>query len=378
MRGRARPAYAVTVSGAENAFTSALLTRVLAAAHRNHPGVEGDWGLTRPLTRRRRALDALERLGAHARFARRHYEPDLAGPALAEIVAHADGLAATADLFADDASRELLLEVMVARVLGEHHARLPVTQRDYRAAVKRIDEQSREAEGVERNQHGTPLHRYCVTARGGEIRLIGLAFMVHEFFGEEQYALDRGGIRVAAEPGDVVVDAGGGWGETALYFADAVGDRGRVVAFEFVPDNLRLLEANLALNPRLRDRVEIVPHPTWHTAGESLRFDAAGGQTALAEQGRSEVLTQSIDSVCEGMRVDLIKLDVEGAEMATLRGAEQTIRAHRPKLALSVYHSIADMADIPAWVDDLGLGYRLYLDHRWPGPAETILFAQPA
>lgn len=371
MRGRARPAYAVTVSGAENAFTSALLTRVLAAAHRNQPGVEGEWGLAVPLTRRRRALDALERVGARGRFARRHYEPELAGPALAEIVAHADGLAAAADLFADDASRELLLDVLVARVLGEHHARLPVSQRDFRDAAERIVP---EAENVERNRDGTPLHRYRV----GDVRLIGLAFMVHEFFGEEQYALDRGGIRVAAEPGDVVVDAGGGWGETALYFADAVGDGGRVVAFEFVPDNLRLLEANLALNPRLRERVHVVPHPTWHTAGEPLRFDAAGAQTALAEQGRSEVLTQSIDSVCDGMRVDLIKLDVEGAEMATLRGAEQTIRAHRPKLALSVYHSIDDFVDIPAWVDGLDLGYRLYLDHRWPGPAETILFAQPA
>ena len=75
---------------------------MLEAAYRNAPGVEGEWGLARPLTRRRRALDALERLGAHGRFARRHYEPDLAGPALAEIVAHADGLAAAADLFADD------------------------------------------------------------------------------------------------------------------------------------------------------------------------------------------------------------------------------------------------------------------------------------
>lgn len=355
---------------APEAFTTALLTRVLDAAYRNAPGVEGEWGLARPLSRRRRALDALERLGAHGRFARRHYEPELAGPALAEIVAHADGLAAAADLFADDSSRELLLEVMVARVLGEHHARLPVTQSDVRASVERIHA---EAQSVEHDDAGTPLHRYRV----GDVRVIGVAYMVHEFFGEEQYALDRAGVRVAADPGDVVVDAGGGWGETALYFADAVGEHGRVLAFEFVPDNLRLFEANLALNPRLRDRIELIPHPTWHTAAEPLRFDAAGGQTALADQGQSEVLTETIDSVAGGGRVDFIKLDVEGAEMATLRGAEQTIRAHRPKLALSIYHSIADMTDIPAWVHGLDLGYELYVDHRWPGPAETILFARP-
>ena len=62
--------------------------------------------------------------------------------------------------------------------------------------------------------------------------------------------------------------------------------------------------------------------------------------------------------------------------MAALLGAELTIRTHRPKLALSVYHSVADFVAIPAWIQELDLGYRLYLDHRWPGPAETILFAQ--
>ena len=312
------------------------------AAHRNAPGVEGEWGLARPLSRRRRALDALERLGAHGRFARRHYEPELAGPALAEIVAHADGLAAAADLFADDSSRELLLEVMVARVLGEHHARLPVTQSDVRASVERIHA---EAQSVEHDHAGTPLHRYRV----GDVRVIGVAYMVHEFFGEEQYALDRGSARVRAEPGDTVVDGGGGWGETALYFADAVGESGRVLTFEFEPDNLRLLHANLALNPRLSDRVDVCPHPVWDTVGQPLRFDGAGGQTSVGgAEGAQQALTETIDNVAAGRRVDFIKLDVEGAEMAALRGAEQTIRTHRSKLALSVYHSIADFVAIPA------------------------------
>ncbi len=366
------------VSGAPNSFTSRLFTQVLDAAYRNQPGVEGEWGLALPLSRRRRALDALERAGAHGRFARRHYEPELAGPALAEISALAEGLERTSGLLADAASRELLIDVLCMRVLGEHHVTLPVSQSDVRAAAHRLDTTCREATAVDRAAGGEPLHRYRVAACGGDVRVIGRAFMVHEFFGEEQYALDREGVRVAAHAGDVVVDAGGGWGETALYFAAAVGDRGRVLTFEFVPDNLHLLQANLDLNPRLRDRVRVIAHPTWDTAGQTLRFDADGGQTTLGDRGASEALTETIDSACGGTRVDFIKLDVEGAEMATLRGAEQTIRAHRPKLALSVYHSVADLVDVPAWVHGLDLGYRLYLQHRWPGPAETILFAQPA
>ncbi len=360
------------------AFTTRLFTRLLDAAHRNQPGVEGDWGLGLALTRRRRALDALERAAAPGRFARRHYEPEVAAPVLADITTHAPGLARTSELLADDRSRELLLDVLCVRVLGEHHVRLPVSQADVRDAAAQLDATAREAEAVERTHTGEPLHRYRVRGAGGDVQLIGRAFMVHEFFGDEQYALDRGPVQMRARAGDTVVDGGGGWGETALYFADAVGPEGRVLSFEFVPDNLRLLSANLELNQRLAGQIEVVPNPLWHTADQTLRFDADGGQTVLAEHGAGEVRTESIDNFAGGRRIDLIKLDVEGAEMAALRGAEQTIRAHRPKLALSVYHSIADMAAIPAWVDDLDLGYRLYLDHRWPGPAETILFAQPA
>ena len=64
--------------------------------------------------------------------------------------------------------------------------------------------------------------------------------------------------------------------------------------------------------------------------------------------------------------------------MAALRGAEQTIRAHRPKArAVGLPLDLRTSSAIPAWIQGLDLGYRLYLDHRWPGPAETILFAQP-
>ena len=366
------------VPAASEAFTTSLLTRILDAAHRNQPGVEGDWGLALPLSRRRRALDAVERIGARGRFARRHYEPDVAGPVLAEITGLAPGLARTSELLADDLSRELLLDVLCVRVLGDHHVRLPVSQAHVRDAAAELDATSREAEAVEHTRDHAPLHRYRVRGRGGDVRLIGRAFMVHEFFGEEQYALDRDGVTVAAGPGDTVIDAGGGWGETALYFADAVGPHGRVVSFEFAPDNLRLMRAGLELNPSLAERIEVVPHPTWDYPGQAMRFDEAGGQTILAGHGQSEARTETIDNVCAGTAVDFIKLDVEGAEMPSLRGAEQTIRAHRPALAVSVYHSVSDMVDVPAWVNGLDLGYRLFLQHRWPGPAETILFAQPA
>ena len=199
--------------------------------------------------------------------------------------------------------------------------------------------------------------------------------MVHEFFGEEQYALERAGVQLRAEPGDVVVGRRRGLGRDGALLRRR-GRAGRAACWRSSSrPTISVFGREPGPEPRLRDRVEIVPRPLWDAAGQPLRFDEAGGQTSVAGSGAQEVLTETIDARRRRRAVDFIKLDVEGAEMAALRGAEQTIRAHRPKLALSVYHSVGDMADIPAWVDGLGLGYRLYLDHRWPGPAETILFA---
>ena len=54
----------------------------------------------------------------------------------------------------------------------------------------------------------------------------------------------------------------------------------------------------------------------------------------------------------------MIKLDVEGAELETIEGALETIRACRPVLLISVYHTPQDFFEIKPLLESLGLGYR--------------------
>ena len=75
-------------------------------------------------------------------------------------------------------------------------------------------------------------------------------------------------------------------------------------------------------------------------------------------------------------KADFIKMDIEGAEQQALRGAEKSIRRFKPKLAITVYHSLEDFWEIPQWIAQLGLEYKLYLRHFTIHQEETVLFAK--
>lgn len=76
-------------------------------------------------------------------------------------------------------------------------------------------------------------------------------------------------------------------------------------------------------------------------------------------------------------KVDFIKMDIEGAEMKALKGAEQTLIKHRPQLAISIYHSNNDMQDIPIYLHNILKNYIFKIGQYSPDNDETILYAIP-
>ena len=68
-----------------------------------------------------------------------------------------------------------------------------------------------------------------------------------------------------------------------------------------------------------------------------------------------------------------IKMDIEGSEMAALKGAAEIIKKHMPYLAICVYHRKNDLTEIPSFIADLGCEYDYYLR----GGFHTILWAIP-
>lgn len=97
----------------------------------------------------------------------------------------------------------------------------------------------------------------------------------------------------------------------------------------------------------------------------ALRPDVAAGTSA-------NVVT--LDEYLNGSPITFLKADVEGMEVALLRGARETIRRQRPKIAICVYHYPADIPDIADYLSELVPAYRFALRQHSPQLLETVLY----
>jgi FkbM family methyltransferase len=138
------------------------------------------------------------------------------------------------------------------------------------------------------------------------------------------------------KPGMTFVDVGANKGDFTLLAAKMMGDRGRIIAFEPVPDNLHWLRKSIALNGYRS--IEVVEIALSDSAGRALIHlgPFSGWHSLLDTEGGTgetiEVETQTLDAFLEerGASADVIKIDVEGAELQVLKGAERTLAAGRP------------------------------------------------
>ena len=178
--------------------------------------------------------------------------------------------------------------------------------------------------------------------------------------------------RCEARAGDVVLDCGAFTGNTSLYFAQKVGPAGKVFAFEPIPSIFEKLKKNTAGVANIK---AIKAAVTGHSG--VIDFEERGAGSYQSEFGSLEVKAVGIDDFCRSTRlsrVDFIKMDIEGSEEAALRGAAETIKRFRPRMALSAYHKSVDIVNLPVLVHDLAPGYSFALRHGSNTKCETVLY----
>jgi FkbM family methyltransferase len=183
---------------------------------------------------------------------------------------------------------------------------------------------------------------------------------------------------VCVRPGDVVLDIGGMYGETAIFYANKTGKNCTVYTFEPSPSHLPVIRARIE---GLGDVIRLVPKGAW-SRSETLCFDADypdydPGSHRICENGKETIDVIDIDTFFKDKcsSVDLIKMDIEGAEMDALQGSKNTIAKHLPRLQISIYHKPSHLWEILEYIDSLAPGYEFYVGHHSTIPTETVLYA---
>lgn len=93
------------------------------------------------------------------------------------------------------------------------------------------------------------------------------------------------------------------------------------------------------------------------------------------EDDLSQVEIIPLDTVTKDLTVGFIKMDIEGAELDALCGAQETILRDKPFLAICAYHRQGDVIAIMDFLHKLVPEYRFWLRHYAPFATETVLYA---
>lgn len=290
-------------------------------------------------------------------------------------------------LWKDDFSRGLYLRLLQYRTLGHLHIRIrdDMNWTTVNAFYERAKTYDAGASKIKFNGFLGPLrHHAHIPADGSEIKLDAWSVNVAYGLGMEnhrQYYFCRDGVQIRPEAGDYVIDGGACFGDTAVFFASSVGPEGRVFAFDPLPVHVEIARFNVEQN-NFGQRITVTQagigassNHVAETAGElsktaSPGFSLAGRENMVPIVSIDDALMQA-----ETGKVDFIKMDIEGFELGALHGAAETIRRHKPKLAISIYHKLEDFFAIPLYLKEQYPFYDFYLDHYTIFDEETVLYA---
>lgn len=161
----------------------------------------------------------------------------------------------------------------------------------------------------------------------------------------------------------------------------------KIYAFELIYEKVK--NKSIAHIIDSMEELEIIPLALWDKK-EKLTFTenvaapySSGINPPLNKNGSEQKFTVNAISIDEYLEennisnIDFIKMDIEGAEMKALKGAEKTLIKCRPQLAISIYHSNNDMQDIPIYLYEILKDYVFKIGQYSPDNDETILYAIP-
>jgi FkbM family methyltransferase len=286
------------------------------------------------------------------------------------------------DLLIEESDKSLLIDIVLYRLMGNEKIKLPLNNNDYLSNFKKVVNLRTNAYQFESLNKALSLYKHNLGDIGFPIEMILSSYGVLIDFVHEQYRYNNNETEIRVNLDDFVIDGGGCYGDTALYFSYLTGKNGKVFSFEFVPSSLDIFRENLSLNNDFSSNIIIEEKPLLNESGKKIYYSDNGPATKVSEfqfdSNNSVTDSISIDDFVKKnklSKVDFIKLDIEGSEFAALVSASETIKKFKPKLAIALYHSPLDFERIPKLLKEYLPSYKFYLKHATINHEETMLFA---
>lgn len=209
--------------------------------------------------------------------------------------------------------------------------------------------------------------------------------------GEQQYLFTPMFRKINSQ--EIVIDCGGYTGDTIEKFVRFFGNAvKRIYSFEALSQNLEKLQqrcdklkgpdkwkGEFKLLPfAVSDKTSIITFCETPLPGGSFspEFRSTTKFKFTNPVQTFQVESRSIDDIIPpGEKVTLIKMDIEGAEYEACVGAERTIKMHKPRLAISIYHNACDYWRIFELIKEFVPEYHMAVRHHKKRHVDTVLYA---
>ncbi|MBQ6325280.1 MAG: FkbM family methyltransferase [Clostridia bacterium] len=284
-------------------------------------------------------------------------------------VGHPDALSRDAFVLICTANRSALLEIDAAlNRMGISHcpleaAILKLRRNEVLQAAALLDEASREI------YHRLLLNRLTLDTVPPEL------YHGESYFGIPEFCKSR--------HDDVVIDCGAYVGDSAERFIWRMEMFRHYIAIEPDEGNFRAMQRRFK---RLReewnfpeDKLMALNCGVDDVTSSRALESRVGGLGSMATEGCGSTPFWAIDDLAhkipEMVSPTFIKADIESYEFRMLSGAKETLRTHKPRLAICIYHNMVDMYSIPLLIHSIEPGYRFAVRHHSYGYEETVLYA---
>ena len=177
---------------------------------------------------------------------------------------------------------------------------------------------------------------------------------------------------------EVFCDCGALEMATSLEFVFRTGNRFRkICAFEPDPACAERCEANLQMfDKEVRDRVFFYDFGLDEINGtRPFERSTIPGNSRITEKAEESVRVQRLDDLPDCQDITFFKIHTEGTELSVIKGAAELIRRNRPVIAVSLYHNLKELVNVPLLLHGLVPEYRFTMRHYSSGTGESVLYA---